>query len=153
MGVLNVSKNFTQYDVEFNEVAYRLGIKNQIDPSLLVNAELLAENILEPLLERFPELAITSWYRCAALEKEYARLNFARFCIAKRMAINEVSWKEYMQDNQHDTGCAVTFRVRDIDAAFKYIRDGLEFDVLQHKEHWISVSFAANNRKRVINKG
>lgn len=151
MGTLTVSDNFDLHDVQFNEWAHRLGIDNVLPLDLLENAEALAQNVLEPLLVKFPDLAITSWYRSEALERDYSRRTFALYCVKNRLPINQESWGVYMVDNQHASGGAATIRVRDLDAAFEFIQS-LEFDVLQHKTHWLSVSFSTDNRNRVINK-
>ena len=150
---LQISENFTLADVEFNEWAVRTGINNEAPIEIIEAAERLAEFGLEPLLTKFPNLSITSWYRSPALEREYGRSTFAFKCILDHKPINEQSWKEYMEGQQHATGCAATIRVHNKHKeAFEYIRDNLEFDILQDKGGWISVSFCKINQKRVINR-
>lgn len=151
---IKISKSFAIYDVQFNETALRLGIDNTItDETLIENARQLAINVLEPCVEKFGPLFITSWYRSANLEREYQRSAFARWCIKSKRPIREESWEDFLLDKQdHTQAQAVTIRALDNDALFKFISELPSFDVLIHKTHWISVSFGNSNQKRVIHE-
>lgn len=150
---IKIGKNFTLADVQFNEIAVRLGMSNEVtDDQVISNARRLAKNILDPLIEQFGHVFITSWYRNQNLEREYSRNAFARWCIDNRLPIRDEAWQQYLDQKQHHTGCAVTIRASDNDELFDYIKDNLEFDTLMHKKHWISVSFTQNNQKRAIGR-
>lgn len=147
-----IGNNFTMYDVQFNEIAIRHGIDNKAtDDQVVVNARLLAKGILDPIVEEFGHVHITSWYRSQNLEREYSRNAFMRWCINNRLPIRDDAWEQYLEQKQHYTGSCVTIR-GDNDALFQFIAENLDFDVLMHKDHWISVSFTNNNRKRAIGK-
>jgi len=150
---IKIGKNFTLADVQFNEIAVRLGMNNEVtDDQVISNARRLAKNVLDPLIEQFGHVFITSWYRNQNLEREYSRNAFARWCIDNRLPIRDEAWQQYVDQKQHHTGCAVTIRASDNDELFDYIKDNLEFDTLMHKKHWISVSFTQNNQKRAIGR-
>lgn len=150
---IRISKHFSLYDVQYNETAVRLGINNELSSDAQVdNARALAINVLEPIWKELGPQFITSWYRGDALERDYSRNAFARWCIAERRAIREDSWTDYMDQKQHHSGSAVTLRAADNTALFEYIKTLPAFDVLQHKTHWISISFTASNQKRVIHE-
>lgn len=150
---IKIGKNFTLADVQFNEIAVRLGMSNEVvDDHVISNARRLAKNVLDPLIEQFGHVFITSWYRNQNLEREYSRNTFARWCIDNRLPIRDEAWQQYIDQKQHYTGCAVTIRAKDNDELFDYIKDNLAFDTLMHKNHWISVSFTQNNQKRAIGR-
>lgn len=150
---IRISEHFTLYDVQYNETAVRLGIVNEVATDAQVNnARALAVNVLEPIWRELGPQHITSWYRGDALERDYSRNAFARWCIAERRAIRDDAWQDYMDRKQHHTACAVTLRAVDNTALFEFIKTLPAFDVLQHKTHWVSVSFTANNQKRVIHE-
>lgn len=146
-----IGENFTMYDVQYNEWATRLRIDNTVqDNAVVENAHALATKVLDPLRAEV-SFHITSWYRCEALERDYQRNAFARWCIANRKHIDDNSWREFFADKQqHATGQAVTIAGRGLDSIFEFVRDRLDYDVLQHKTHWLSISYAPNNRKRVV---
>lgn len=149
---IQISKSFTMYDVQFDETAFRLGIENIVpNQDYADNAALLAENVLEPLWAELGPQYITSWYRCENLEREYSRKAFAMWCIENKKPIREQQWQEYLAMKQHYTAQAVCLRGNN-DGIFEFIKSLKDFDVLQHKEHWISVSCTLSNRKRVIEK-
>lgn len=45
------------------------GIENILPPSLYRNCVNILETVIAPLRARFPDLSITSWYRCPELNK------------------------------------------------------------------------------------
>lgn len=150
---IQISDNFTLYDVQYNEQAVRLNIKNEVSSDAQVgSARALALGILEPALAAGHQFHITSWYRGEALERDYSRNAYAQWCIANRLHIRPESWRDYMETKQHHTACAVTLRSRDNKALFEFLQTLPEFDTLQNKTHWISVSFTKNNQKRVIHE-
>ena len=151
-----ISENFTLYDVQFNEIAYRQGIANRIlDDALIENARELASLVLEPVIADFGPVFITSWYRCENLEREYQRNTFARWCIKNRKPIREDVWSEFLADKQdHTKAQCVTLRTqaRRMDELFDFIGKLPTFDVLIHKTHWVSVSVGNSNQRRIIHE-
>lgn len=150
---IQISDNFTLYHVQYNEMAVRLGIVNEITTDDQAdNARALAVNILEPVWAELGPQAITSWYRGDALERDYSRNAYAKWCIKNRMPFHDYSWREYVAEKQHASCCCVTLRSHDNDALFKFLQKLPEFDTLQHKTHWISVSYSPNLQKRVVHE-
>lgn len=150
---IQISDNFTLYDVQYNEQAVRLGINNDISSDALAdNARALALGILEPLIAAGFQYYITSWYRSEALEKDYSRNAYVQWCIANRLHIRPESWRTYLEQKQHQSCCAVTLRSRNNSGLFEFIQTLPAFDTLQNKTHWISVSLTKNNQKRVIHE-
>lgn len=150
---IQISDNFTLYDVQYNEQAVRLGIDNEVATDAQVNnARALALGILEPLIAEGHHFHITSWYRSEALEKDYSRNAYVQWCIANRRHIRPESWRDYLELKQHQSCCAVTLRGRNNKGLFEFIQQLPEFDTLQDKTHWISVSLTTNNQKRVIHE-
>jgi hypothetical protein len=144
---VNISKHVTLRDVEFNEFAARMGINNTLPEELYENAELLAENILDPLIEEFKHVQITSWYRCEALEREYSKHAFLRWCSDNRKAYNAYVWQEYLSLKPHHTAQAVCLKFDE--DQFEFLKT-LDFTLLQKKE-WISISYVADNlEKRIV---
>lgn len=144
---MNISKHFTMDDVQFNEMAIRYGIDNELPDDLYENAECLAEELLEPLYEKHKGIIITSWYRSEALEREYCRHSYLKWCVANRVPINEYSWRDYLDIKPHVRAQAVTLRYTE--EIFNTLK-GMEFTTLQKKD-WISVSYIKGQlHRRVI---
>lgn len=143
---MNISKHFTLDDVQFNEMAIRYGISNELPDELYENAELLAEELLEPLYEKHNDIIITSWYRSEPLEREYCRHSYLRWCVANRMPMNEYSWYDYLAIKPHVTAQAVTLRYTE--TIFNTLKE-MEFTTLQKKD-WISVSYVKGQLDRRV---
>lgn len=62
-----VGKHFTVADVIRSSTARARGIDNRLTPAALVNARLLAEQILDPIWDALGPIEITSWFRSPAL--------------------------------------------------------------------------------------
>lgn len=150
---IQISDNFTLYDVQYNEQAVRLNINNEVNSDALVdNARALALGILEPLIAAGYQYHITSWYRSEALELDYSRNAYVQWCIANKRHIRPEAWRDYLELKQHQSCCAVTLSSRNNKGLFEFIQTLPEFDTLQDKTHWISVSLTKNNQKRVIHE-
>jgi len=69
---MKISDHFSLREIEKSQTALRLGIINTItDPEHLLNVSALAQNVLEPLREKWGPVSISSGYRhpdlCVAL--------------------------------------------------------------------------------------
>lgn len=145
---MSVSKHFNLHDVEFNELGVRLGIPNKLPESLYQNAVDLAENVLDPLFEKLGnKVVITSWYRCSALEREYCKQDYIKWCVENRKAINTYSWDDYITTKGHTTAMAVC--LRNDDEVWEACKE-LELTRLVRKQ-WISIIYDKSNlENRVI---
>ena len=64
---MNLSKHFTLAEMTKSETAEREGIVNIPPPEVIPSAERLAQDILDPIRERWGRCVITSGYRCSEL--------------------------------------------------------------------------------------
>lgn len=139
-----ISKNFTVHNVQYCYAAECFGIENLANQSVIENAEVLANRVLEPLVEKFDTLNIHAWYRSEALEKQLRISHFHKWCVQNRKRFQDTdSWAQYLSEKQHTTGRAVDFSVPQDKtmACVAYIKKNLEFDVLRQEFGCIHVSF------------
>ncbi len=124
-----ITKNFSMREVLYSNTAIRLGIDNKFENDMQdLNAKELIHWVLQPLRDYLnTPISINSFFRCKALNK----------------AVGGVS------TSQHTEGKAADFKCKDLDKAYKYIKDNLEFDQLIKYNTFIHVSFnGKNNRKQ-----
>jgi hypothetical protein len=142
-----ISKHFSVEDVQYNEMALRLKINNTLPESLYDKAIALAENILEPTLEKFPNLHITSWYRCENLEREYCKQDYVQWCFFTNHPVTESSWAIYLSKKRHVTAQAVT--LYEVPGLYDFLKT-LEFTHIHRKHRWISISYDSENLAKRI---
>lgn len=142
---MKISKHYTLDDVEYNELAIRLDIDNSLPKSLVDKASCLAENLLDPLKERFPHMVLTSWYRSEKLEKVYSRQDFAEWCFYTNNPISSRSWVVFLARRRHITARAVTIAYDE--QIVEAIRN-MQYTHLKAKK-WISVSYEPSKLDRL----
>lgn len=64
---MRLSKNFTRYEFERSQAAVRHGIRNEMGPEEIINAQNLAQNVLQPVRDRFGPTVINSGFRSKKL--------------------------------------------------------------------------------------
>lgn len=136
---MNLSEHFTLAEAEKSQTALRLGIDNKVPEIYIPRLKLVAQQVLEPIREKFRAFTPSSWYRSAAL------------CKAIGSSPN----------SQHASGEAVDFEVPGVDnlTLAVWIDQNLSFDQLilehyvdgEHNSGWVHVSYKeAMNRHQVL---
>lgn len=129
---IQLSKNFTLYELVKSNEALLKGIDNKPENSKIVGSlQVLTKKVLQPLRDWYKlPVTITSGYRSNALNTFN---NGAKF-------------------SQHLKGEAVDFVIKGIPLAeiVNYIRHNIDFDQLILEPSWIHVSFSGKNRKEVL---
>jgi hypothetical protein len=145
---MQISKNFSDVDVSFDLIAIKNKINNVAPRPVLLAAEDLAANVLEPLKEKF-DFRIVSWYRSAVLEREYCKGSFHEWTRAKGVAFNDRNWYEYLKEKQHVLGSAVAIVGSDNSAIFEWLQTQT-FDILQMRDGYIHVSFVKDANRMLV---
>jgi len=147
---MRISEHYSDLDVGFDLLAQKSKIDNTPPREALLAAEKVAENILEPLREKF-DFRIVSWYRSPALEREYCKVSYYDWLRENGLSFNEANWARYLNDKQHVLGCAVSLISNESTAIFEWLQQQT-FDILQQRGSYIHVSYVAKaNRKIVLN--
>ena len=133
---MELSKNFTLYELCKSQTAERRGIPNDPDADAIFNLRALADKILQPIRNEYGSFVISSGYRCPELS----------------IAIGS------SKDSQHCKGQAADFEVAGVsnyDLAV-WIKDNLPFDQLilecytGGNSGWIHCSYVEEPRKEVL---
>lgn len=135
---MNLSENFTLYELIYSITANANGINNTPSKESIKNLQALCQNVLQPLRWHLGvPIIITSGYRCPVLNKKIGGV----------------------PTSQHIIGQAADFITprKDLKISFDYIKNYLDFDQLLY-EHakdgttWIHVSYKAegHNRRQAI---
>lgn len=147
---MKISEHFTDVDVGFDLVAIKNKIDNTPSRQVLLLAEDLAVNLLEPLKAEH-DFRIVSWYRCSNLEREYCKHSYFDYLRENRLTVSEKTWATYLGNKQHVTGSAVSLISGNMDTVFEWLSDQT-FDVLQMRDGYIHVSYVKGaNRKLILN--
>lgn len=134
---MKLSKNFSLTEMQKSQTAERRGIPNVANNEQIESMVLLAENILQPIRDKFGPFMVSSGFRCPEL------------CIAVGSNIH----------SQHAKGEAADFEVPNIDnlELARWIRDNLDFDQLilecytGGNSGWIHCSYKPEgNRKQML---
>lgn len=133
---MNLSKTVTLKEATYSTTAIRKGIDNTPKPEHIEAMKLVAQKVIDPLRERFPDLIINSFYRSPALNK----------AVGSKAKVS-----------QHMLGQAV-----DIDsrgnllniAIFNFVKENMVFDQLlyEHPDEngvpsWIHVSIRERDNR------
>lgn len=146
---MKISENYTDTDVDFDLIAVKNGIDNKAPRAVLTAATDLAENILEPMADKF-EFRVLSWYRSSTLEREYCKKSYFEWLRTNRLTVNETNWIKYLQEKQHITGAAVSILSNDLQSVYDWLQTQT-FDILQLRDGYIHVSYVQGaNRKLVL---
>ena len=133
---MELSKNFTLYELCKSQTAERRGIPNDPDADAIFNLRALADKILQPIRNEYGSFVISSGYRCPELS----------------IAIGS------SKDSQHCKGQAADFEVAGVsnyDLAV-WIKENLPFDQLilecytGGNSGWIHCSYVEEPRKEVL---
>jgi len=133
---MELSKNFTLYELCKSQTAERRGIPNDPDADAIFNLRALADKILQPIRNEYGSFVISSGYRCPELS----------------IAIGS------SKDSQHCKGQAADFEVAGVsnyDLAV-WIKENLPFDQLilecytGGNSGWIHCSYVEEPRKELL---
>tara|TARA_R100001369_G_scaffold21471_1_gene38990 strand:+ start:628 stop:1074 length:447 start_codon:yes stop_codon:yes gene_type:complete len=133
---MELSKNFTLYELCKSQTAERRGIPNDPDADAIFNLRALADKILQPIRNEYGSFVISSGYRCPELS----------------IAIGS------SKDSQHCKGQAADFEVAGVsnyDLAV-WIKENLPFDQLilecytGGNSGWIHCSYVKEPRKELL---
>ena len=147
---MQISEHYTDLDVSFDLVAVKNKIDNTAPREALLAAEFVAENILEPMRQQF-DFRIVSWYRSAALEREYCKVSYYDWLRQNGLPFNETNWMKYLNDKQHVLGQAVSIISNESQAIFDWLQQQT-FDILQIRGSYIHVSYAEGQNRKMILK-
>ncbi len=135
---MKLTKNFTLRDMTKSQTALRRGINNTPDAAAIENLTLIAEHILEPVMDKFGRPTITSAYRSLGLNT----------------AIGS------KPSSQHVTGQAVDFEVMGVSNLHlaQWLNATLDFDQLilefysqtDPQAGWVHVSYAPQMRNQCL---
>ena len=135
---MNLTENFTLDEMIKSQTAERKGIDNYPEKEHIENLKLLAENILQPIRDKFGAFIVSSGYRSPEL------------CVAVGSTIK----------SQHAKGQAADFEVSGIDNydLARWIESNLPFDQLilecykpgDKNSGWVHCSYVHEPRKETL---
>ena len=135
---MNLTENFTLDEMIKSQTAERKGIDNYPDKDQIENLKLLAQNILQPIRDKFGAFIISSGFRSPKL------------CVAVGSTVK----------SQHAKGQAADFEVPGIDNydLARWIESNLPFDQLilecykppNKNSGWIHCSYVHEPRKETL---
>jgi len=137
---MNISEHISLKEAIRSNTAERLGINNMPDNDTLINMQITAQHIFEPLRNHFNEpIYVSSFYRSVELNKAIGGSASSQHCIGEAIDIDDVYSKVSNAD------------------FFNYIKNKLEFDQLiwefgdEQNPAWVHASYAlGKNRMRVL---
>ena len=137
---MKISEHISMKEALRSNTAKRLGIDNMPDNDTLVNMQITAQHIFEPLRNKFNEpIYISSFYRSPELNKAIGGSTSSQHCKGEAIDIDDVYSKASNAD------------------FFNYIKDKLEFDQLiwefgdDENPAWVHASYSlGKNRMRVL---
>lgn len=127
---ISISKNFTLDEVQRSKYAREHELDNVLPSIYYMNAIRLANNILEPIRERYGAFSPLSWYRS--------------------QKVNE--GVKGSKNSDHMIGAAADIRhpkVSNMELA-EWIRDNLEFKQLILEKSWVHVSYVLGNKDKQV---
>jgi zinc D-Ala-D-Ala carboxypeptidase len=158
-----LSKHFTMKEVGRSDTADRFGIDNTPTPDILQAAQLVAENVLEPVRIHFGiPFSPSSWYRGEDLEKAITKVAFEKWARDRAMdPAKDSTWESYFEKKSHPRGEAVDFEIPGVpnDDVFLWIKNNIPvFDQLIREfrkpgipdSGWIHVSYSATKNRRQV---
>lgn len=101
-----LSKYLSLADAAKSETAIRKGIDNTVPPGLIGNAKYIAENVFDPIKDKFPNAGCYSFYRGVTLNREVGGSANSFHCFAGALDIdtpgnvdNKAIFKFVLEDN------------------------------------------------------
>lgn len=138
---MKISKHISEHEGVYSRTALRLNIDNTPEPYHLVNMQVIAEVIFEPLREWVGgPIKINSFYRCSELNSAIGGSVKSQHCEGRAIDLDD------------------TFGHKTNAQMFKYIKDNLDFDQLiwefgdDSNPNWVHVSYVSvdENRRRCL---
>ena len=138
---MKISKHISSKEGVYSRTALRLNIDNPPEPYHLVNMQVIAEVIFEPLREWVGgPIKINSFYRCKELNSAIGGSAKSQHCEGRAIDLDD------------------TFGHKTNAEMFNYIKDNLDFDQLiwefgdDNNPDWVHVSYvsADENRRRCL---
>ena len=136
-----ISKHISDKEGVYSRTALRLDIDNTPEPYHLVNMQIIAELVFEPLREWVGgPIKINSFYRCKELNSAIGGSSRSQHCEGRAIDLDD------------------TFGHKTNAEMFNYIKDNLDYDQLiwefgtDENPDWVHVSYISKeeNRGRVI---
>ena len=136
-----ISKHISDKEGVYSRTALRLDIDNIPEPYHLVNMQIIAELVFEPLREwAGGPVKINSFYRCKELNSAIGGSSRSQHCEGRAIDIDD------------------TFGHKTNAEMFDYIKDNLDFDQLiwefgnDNNPDWVHVSYVSSdeNRRRIM---
>lgn len=154
-----LTKHFTHGEVAKSYTATRHNIDNTPSSQILLNAQLLARNVLEPIRTHYGiPFSPQSWYRSEALEKNISWDSFVDWCGRHGYhQPDDEAWADYFSRKSHPNGEAADIEIPSIsnDDLYDWILNNLEFDQLIREfpkpgdpmSGWVHVSWSATGNR------
>ena len=136
-----ISKHISDKEGIYSRTALRLDIDNIPEPYHLVNMQIIAELVFEPLREWVGgPIKINSFYRCKELNSAIGGSSRSQHCEGRAIDLDD------------------TFGHKTNAEMFDYIKDNLDFDQLiwefgnNNNPDWVHVSYVSSdeNRRRIM---
>jgi zinc D-Ala-D-Ala carboxypeptidase len=136
-----ISKHISDKEGVYSRTALRLDIDNTPEPYYLVNMQIIAELVFEPLREWVGgPVKINSFYRCKELNLAIGGSSRSQHCEGRAIDLDD------------------TFGHKTNAEMFNYIKDNLDFDQLiwefgnDNNPDWVHVSYVSSdeNRRRIM---
>ena len=136
-----ISKHISDKEGVYSRTALRLDIDNIPEPYHLVNMQIIAELVFEPLREWVGgPIKINSFYRCKELNSAIGGSSRSQHCEGRAIDLDD------------------TFGHKTNAEMFDYIKDNLDFDQLiwefgnDNNPDWVHVSYVSSdeNRRRIM---
>ncbi len=136
-----ISKHISDKEGVYSRTALRLDIDNTPEPYYLVNMQIIAELVFEPLREWVGgPVKINSFYRCKELNSAIGGSSRSQHCEGRAIDLDD------------------TFGHKTNAEMFNYIKDNLDFDQLiwefgnDNNPDWVHVSYVSSdeNRRRIM---
>jgi zinc D-Ala-D-Ala carboxypeptidase len=136
-----ISKHISDKEGVYSRTALRLDIDNTPEPYHLVNMQIIAELVFEPLREWVGgPIKINSFYRCKELNSAIGGSSRSQHCEGRAIDLDDTF--------SHKTNAEM----------FNYIKDNLDFDQLiwefgnDKNPDWVHVSYVSSdeNRRRIL---
>ena len=138
---MKLSKNFTLQEFTKSQTALRKEIDNlPKDPDVVTKLQTLAEEILQPIRNKFGPTVINSGYRCKKLNTAIGGSRKSQHCHGQAIDIDD------------------TYKVVANSDMYNYIKNNLDFDQIiwefgdDENPNWVHVSYVSkeDNRNRCL---
>lgn len=159
---MNLSQNFRLAEFTESDTAIRLGIDNEPRSDVIIELTKLAE-VLELIRAALNDavpgtfIAVTSGYRCEALERVITEKDFRAWCGRRTYDVTEVAWKEYFARKAHPKGHGVDWKAPKFGTPLEIVRFiSTRPEIMRHIDqiimegNWVHVGISDNPRHMVM---